>query len=144
MSMAIVANRNSIKISTPTVISTEDKIMTHFGQSLHHTGMESPECILAGTSHGHRCTHSSTVQIQLKMWIKFTHPHPSACQTLALQWLCYQALHSRRHVKRQTNSIFLCLHKKSSYCFPQPLMIHLKLISTGPTATKGFWGHFWR
>lgn len=99
--------------------------------------MESPGCMLAGTSHRHRYTHSSTVQIQLKTWIKLTHPHPSACQTLALQWLCYQAPHSKRHVKRQIQSIFFCLHKESSYCFPQPIMLHLKLKSTRPAVSKG-------
>lgn len=71
------------------------------------TGTESPQWILAGTSHGHRCMYRATLQIQSKTWIKLTHPHSSPCQMLALQWLCYQTPHSRIHINRLIHNIFL-------------------------------------
>lgn len=96
--------------------------------------MESPGCILAG--HGY--TYSATVQIQLKMRIKFTHPHISPCQMLALQQLHYQTSHSRMHIKTWINN-FLLSSQRTKLVFFIPFTVSSKIkISTASTKFREF------
>lgn len=99
-------SKNVSVISTPTVICTEDKIMTHFGQSLVCTIQEwrAQDAFWQAHPMGIDVHTVPQWRFSWKCESNLHIPTPSACQTLALQWLCYQALHSRRHVKRQTNS----------------------------------------